>query len=251
MESRGSLRCLPAIGCALALTSCAPPPERVPIQVPFGVVGGARPAIGSGVQLGIELGDGVWGQEQERVELGGVLVGASALDRVEVTASWHAPTRSEQRNTDWATAFTVAGKVVAYEFDDERAAVGVRVGYASATKVSSAPQDETMTAWDLAVPVERRLLAVEGEPGQGLFGYVGPRVVFEEFRDNVTREETSGSSWGGVLGMRARRSLFVVSGELNLVRTPPLALGSGAPHVGGWTVLPAINFRLVVGSDRR
>ena len=52
-------------------SSCGSAPRRVPLPVPFSAVGGSRPATPQGVQAFGEFGDGVWGQEQERVEIGG------------------------------------------------------------------------------------------------------------------------------------------------------------------------------------
>ncbi len=63
-------------------SSCAAPPRRLPLAVPLPAVSGSRPATPQGLWAFAEFGDGVWGQEQERVEMAGVGVGFSLRDRI-------------------------------------------------------------------------------------------------------------------------------------------------------------------------
>ena len=73
-------------------SSCAAPPMRLPLAVPLAAVGGSRSATPQGLWALAEFGDGVWGQEQERVEVYGVGVGFAMRDRFEFNVSGYQPT---------------------------------------------------------------------------------------------------------------------------------------------------------------
>ena len=110
----------------LAGTSSCVPSVRIPLPVPLPSVGGSRPATPQGLHLALEFGDGVWGQEQERVEMGGGGLGISVGDRIELGVSGYGATRRVQSRTS-ATTTAVRGKVRLGDFAGGRASVGLHV----------------------------------------------------------------------------------------------------------------------------
>ena len=128
---------------------------RVPLVVPLAPVGGSRPAGPQGIHLGGEFGDGVWGQEQERAEMAGGVIGWSQRDRFEVSGTAHNSTRTvrDEEGAEHRGVATsgVRGKVRLGDFHDGRASVAVQVGIMNAARESGEEQHESLSALDLAV----------------------------------------------------------------------------------------------------
>ena len=216
-------------------SSCGPPPTRIPLAVPLAAVGGSRPATPQGLELIVEFGDGVWGQEQERVEIGGVGLGVALRDRVELSFSGYTPTRTVQDQTG-ATTAGFRGKVRLGDFREGRASLGFHVAYMSSQRDRGTLQDERLTALDVALPltvypwgeqfVDRRW---------GI--YAAPRLVFQSFEDRLAGETTDGTLAAALLGVVARWRHFALTGELNLARTPSLSFGSTTSQ-SEWLLLP-------------
>ena len=228
------------IGLLAGASSCGPPPTRIPLGVPLPSVGGSRPATPQGLQLIGEFGDGVWGQEQERVEIAGVGFGFSLRDRVEFGLSSYIPTRTVQDQTGEGTT-TVRGKFQLSDFREGRASVGIHVAAMFNERQGGALQDERLTAWDIAFPVE---IYPWGEQfidrRWGL--YAAPRLVFQSFEDRLASETTKGTLAAALLGVAARWRYVAVTGELNFARTPSMSFG-GTTSQGGWLLLPMLSVR--------
>lgn len=221
-------------------SSCGPPPVRIPLAVPLSAVGGSRPATPQGLQLIGEFGDGVWGQEQERVEIGGAGLGFALRDRVEFSVSGYGSTRQVESQTGEATA-EVRGKVRFGDFGGGRASVGLHVAYMGSQRQRFGVQDERMTAWDIALPLEFYPKGTQFVDHRwGL--YVAPRLVFQTFQDRMTNESKKGTMAGALLGVAGRWRHFAITGEMNIVRTPTMSF-STTTFQGGWLALPMASVR--------
>ena len=120
----------------LAGASSCVPSVRIPLPVPLSSVGGSRPATPQGLQLAIEFGDGVWGQEQERIEMAGGGFGVSLRDRIELSVSGYGATRTVQSQSS-ATTTGVRGKVRLGDFSGGRASVGIHVAHLTSQRAAS------------------------------------------------------------------------------------------------------------------
>jgi hypothetical protein len=123
-------------------SSCEPPPMRLPLAVPLPAVGGSRPATSQGLWAFGQFGDGVWGQEQERVEVYGVGVGFAMRDRFEFNVSGYQPTRDAD---DHASPVGVRGKIRLGDLVGGRASIAVHIAGTSTTREVPGVQDERMT----------------------------------------------------------------------------------------------------------
>jgi hypothetical protein len=209
--------------------------------VPLPAVGGSRPVTPQGLHLATAFGDGVWGQEQERVEIYGVGVGFALEDRFEVSVSGYERTDSEPND---ARPVVVRGKIRITDFMGGRASVGVHVAGMASNRQASDVQDERMTALDVAFP-----LAFYPAGGQVIDRrwsvYAAPRVVSQTFEDRLTGETTTGAIAGALVGVAARGRHIAVTGELNFARTPDMGF-RGTTYEGGWILLPMARLSLIL-----
>ena len=224
----------------LAGASSCVPSVRIPLPVPLPSVGGSRPATPQGLQFVLEFGDGVWGQEQERVEMGGGGLAISLWDRIELGVSGYGATRRVQSQTS-ATTTGVRGKIRLGDFSGGRASVGLHVTGMTSQRLEGGLQDERMTAWDFALPVTFYPFGEQFVDHRwGV--YVAPRLVFQTFEDRLAIQTTKGTLAGGLLGVAARWRYFALTGELNFARTPDMGLA----FESGWLVLPMLSVRGMV-----
>ena len=221
----------------LASTSSCAPSVRIPLPVPLSSVGGSRPATPQGLHLALEFGDGVWGQEQERVEMAGGGLGISVGDRIELGVSGYGATRRVQSRTS-ATTTAVRGKVRLGDFAGGRASVGLHVTGMASARLESGLQDDRMTAWDFALPVTFYPFG-EQFVDRRWGVYVAPRLVFQTFENRLAIGTTKGTLAGGLLGVVARWRYFGLSGELNFAQTADM----GGTFESGWIVLPMLSAR--------
>ena len=221
-------------------SSCGPPQTRIPLAVPLPAVGGSRPATPQGLQLIAEFGDGVWGQEQERVEVAGGSLGFSLRDRIEFNFTTYVPTRTVQDQTGEETT-GVRGKIRLGDFREGRASIGLHVAATTSERQRGGLQDERLAAWDIALPLE---IYPAGEQFVDYrWGvYAAPRLVFQTFEDRMTSETTKGTLAAALLGVAARWRYIAVTGELNFARTPTMSFGSTTSQ-RGWLLLPMASVR--------
>lgn len=232
----------------LALTTGCIESVRVPLAVPLAPLGGSRPAGPQGIHVGAEFGDGVWGQEQERAEMAGGVVGFSARDRAEVLVTAHGPTRAVydsggDAHTGEATAgFRVKARLG--DFRGGRASAGVHLAALTAARERSDTQDERLSAVDIAFPVE--FYPVGGPLVDYRFGiFAAPRLTFQTFEDRLARETTRGTMVTGVVGVVGRWRYFAVSGELNFARTPTMTFND-VTFESGLIMLPVLGVRGII-----
>ena len=223
-----------------ATSSCVlvPPPVRIPLAVPLSSVGGSRPATPQGLELIVEFGDGVWGQQQERVEIVGGGWGFALRDRIEFSFSSYVPTRTVQNQIGDATT-GVRGKIRLGDFNGGRASVGLHISRMTSERQQGGLQNERMTAWDIALPLTFYPWGQQFVDHRwGV--YAAPRLVFQTFEDRLVSETMKGTLAAGLLGVAARWRYFALTGELNFARTPDM--GSTA-FESGWILLPMLSAR--------
>lgn len=242
--------CLILIALLPALGACATY-ARVPLAVPLPTVGGARPATPQGLELVASFGDGVWGQEQERAEMVGGGLALAVADRVEIAFSSHQSTREVTTGTgdrhNGEPTVALRGKMRLGDLLTDRVSVAVHAAYMNSSRVSGDVQDEAMTAWDVAIPVEFY------PGGRGFVDYrwslyAGPRLVSQSFEDRLAGAESTGSLVALLIGGAARWRHFSLAGEVNFARTTPMIPGVPSADAG-WIVLPVLGLRAMLPID--
>lgn len=232
----------------LAGTTACATSVRVPLAVPLPSVGGARPATPQGLQLVGEFGDGVWGQEQERAEMAGGGLGFAIRDHVELSVVGYSSTREvtdsngERRTGEPTTG--VRAKVRFGDFPGDRVSIGVHVAYMGSTREDSDAQNDRLTSWDVALPVEFY------PGGDGFVDYrwgvyAGPRLLSQTFEDRLLGVTTQGTLAAALLGVVGRWRHFSAAGELNIAHATPMIFG-GAQAQGGWILLPMLGISLIL-----
>ena len=241
MTTQGLLGRTALVALLVGASSCGPP-RRVPLPVPFSAVGGSRPATPQGVQVFGEFGDGVWGQEQQRVEVVGGGIAFALRDRVEFGVSGYESTRGA---TDDPTTVVLRGKIRLSDFMGNRASLGIHVGHMNSSRENSV-QNERLTAWDVALPLTFYPAGLQFAGAENRWGVYGaPRLVFQTFEDLVAGETTKGTLAAGLLGLVARWEYISVRGEVNFAHTPSMTFG-GTTSQGGWIVLPMASLSLML-----
>lgn len=221
---------------------------RVPLAVPLPAVGGARPAAPQGIQLLAEFGDGVWGQEQERAEMAGIGLSLSILDRGEATWSEYWSTRQVMDSTGSAHSGeltrSVSGKLRLADLGGGQVSLGIHVARMQARRTVGLVQDEELTAWDIALPVELGRLPWAFQQDR-LRVYAAPRVVLQDFQDRQTPVSRQGAMMGGLAGVSGRWRHVAVAGELNVLHRPSMDY-PGVRSGSGWIVLPMGSLRFIL-----
>ena len=223
-------------------SSCVAPAVRIPLAVPLPAVGGSRPATPQGLQLIGEFGDGVLGPEQERAEMGGLGIGFSMRDRIELGTSGYVSTRTVRGQTGEAT-LGVRGKIRLGDFGGGKASIGIHIAHMRSQRERGDVQDERLTAWDVALPLTIYPVGLQFADADYRWGvYAAPRLVFQTFEDRLAGEATKGTVAAALLGAVARWRRVAVTGELNFARTPTMSFG-GTTFQSGWLLLPMVSVR--------
>lgn len=105
-------------------------------------------------------------------------------------------------------------------------------------------QDERLTIFDLAVPVEFYPWGEAGSPDSRWGLYAAPRVVFQTLDDRLEQQSTDGSLIAGVLGVAGRWRFFAVTGELNLARAADMGIATTSGD--DWHLLPVAGVRVIL-----
>lgn len=237
-----------SLALALSLSTGCAEFVRVPLAVPLVPVGGSRPAGPQGIHFGVDFGDGVWGQEQERAEMIGSVLGFSARDRVEVLAGSHGSTRTvtDKTGAEHTGELTagVRGKIRLRDFLGDRASVAIHAAVLSSARESSDEQNERLSAVDVAVPVE--YYPIDGVLADYRFGiFAAPRLTYQSFTDRHANETTTGTIVSAVAGLVGRWRYFALSGELNFSRTPTMTFAD-ATFDSGFLLLPVMEVRAII-----
>lgn len=221
---------------------------RVPLAVPLPAVAGARPAGPQGIQLLAEFGDGLWGQEQERAEMAAVGISVSVLDRGEATWTEYGSTRQVRDSTGSAHSGeltrSVLGKIRLWDFREGGLTLGFHVARMKARRTEGTVQDEELTAWDIAFPLELNRLP-GGLGGDRLGVYAAPRIVLETFQERRGPASQSGTLVGGLAGISGRWRYVALAGEVNVLHRPVMDY-PGVVSSSGWILLPMGSIRLIL-----
>jgi hypothetical protein len=208
------------------------------------------------LQLIGEFGDGVWGQEQERAELGGMGLAFAFGDRIEVGGSAYLSTRTVRDSVGephhGRGTLGLRGKVRLADLIGDRVSIGIHIAYMPSSRVAESGripgrrvvQDERMNAWDFALPVEVYPLGAP-LPDRRWSVYAGPRLVFQSFEDDLSQERTEGTLAAALVGSAGRWRRVALAGELNLARTPDMTFADMS-FGGGWILLPMASLRVVI-----
>lgn len=234
------------VGLAMAalLAGCeAPARIALPAPVPLTQGGTVVPAHGAG--LGIDFGDGFLGQELMRTEILAVGLVGGLGDRV--GAAFY--NFNETQENDQGGTF-IRMKVRAGPLLGPKTSVAAAFAFATSSRVSGDLQDERVTTLDLAVPAER-LLAASADGWHELSGYLGPRIIFENYDDRLTPGESlEATHVGGLAGIHGRAGRFHLFGELNYLHLPGRVV-RGQSYDGGWMVVPSVGVALHFGPSHR
>lgn len=217
---------------------------RRPLPTPMPSTHGATPVPGRGVGLGVELGDGLGGQELLRKELlsGHLLVGLA--DRVELGVAVYG---GHEDRDPAGTLFS--GKVRLGAPLGPRTSTALRVGLATVSRSDGEAQNESLTALDLALPVEFLLGTSAGSDHVSL--YAGPRLVHEHYRDDLRPIDTF-DGWlpGGLGGVHLQVGHFHLFGE-GTMAWRPATTRQGVRFEGGAIFLPSLGIVVHLGSPFR
>lgn len=203
----------------LALSGCATP-VRTPLAAPFSLTRGGTPVPGKGVGIGLELGDGLQGQEVLRKELvtGHLLGGIGDVVNLGVgTYVGHEP-RDEP-------GVLVTGKARLGAPAGPRTSVSLHMAFATVRRRDGTEQDESLAAVDVAVPVEWLATPDAGPAALGL--YAGPRIVHERYRDQIRPAEDLDAWLPGVLG-----GLHLRLGKVHVFGEATVAFRPGTTYLG-------------------
>lgn len=220
-------------------------PVRTPLPAPAPLVRGGTPVPGNGVGIGLQLSDGLQGQELLRKELlvGSLLIG---LDhRVGASASVFGG-----HDDGDPAGIQMAGKLRLGGPFGGRSSTAAYGGFAVVDRRDFEEQDESLTTLELSIPTE--LLLTDPAAPSLLSAYLGPRFVYESYRDHLpTDEDFEGLLPGGLAGLH-----LVVAGRLHLfaegtVLWRPENEFRGATHGGTPVFLPSIGLATHLGSAFR
>jgi hypothetical protein len=194
----------------------------------------------NGGVVGFELGDGLRGQELQRVETAGFLAGLGLANRVNVSvASYSGGEEGDAAGIVWRVKARVG------DLFGPRSSVSVHAGYATMSRSDRPAQDESVSAVDVAIPAEFLL----NDPADRLtFSmYAGPRVTREVYVDHLDPARTRRYVYIAALGGGHLRYRFMhLFGEATILHVPTSVLDQ-VTYGGRWTVMPSVSFLVRLG----
>ncbi|MFW6084040.1 MAG: hypothetical protein ACODAA_02400 [Gemmatimonadota bacterium] len=216
--------------------ACATPP-RVPLGAPFPLVRGGTSIPAEGVAAGVELNDGLQGQELLRKEL----LAGSITFGLENRLAFSLGAYAGHDENDEPTGFLASAKVRLGSWLGERTSTAARLGYTHINRVKAGDgdgQDESLRTVDLALPTEFLLSAPESSVR--FSGYAGPRFLYEDYRDELVPEDQfTGFVPGLLAGLHLDFGAIHVFGEGTLAWRPDTTF-RGEAFPGGSIFLPAV-----------
>ena len=231
---------------AVACAACA---TRVALPSPFPLTYGGTTIPANGVAGGLEFGDGLGGQEVQRIEILNLNLGISVADRINVSGATFGESGAFKILGDKPSGSLWRIKARLGELFGPRSSVAVNVGIATADRKSLPAQDESVRTLDFAAPAEFLLT----DPAQRRRGgvYAGPRVTYESYRDHLDPRHGVQNVYGGVLGgAHLSYGILHLFGEATLLYVPKTTFHD-ATYGGRLTVMPAVGVLLRVGPDHR
>jgi hypothetical protein len=229
---------------AAVLAGCGVP-ERIPLPAPVPLTQGGTVVPSHGAGLGVDFGDGFLGQELLRTEFLALGLIGGLGDRVGAALYSFNETRENNQGGTFIRMKVRAGPLLG-----PKSSVAAAFAYSTSSRVSGGLQDERVTTLDLAIPAER-LLAASADGWHELSAYLGPRIIFENYEDRLTPQESLEATHVGMLaGMHGRAGRFHLFGELNFLQFPGRVV-RGQSYDGGWMVIPSLGVALHFGPSHR
>ncbi len=227
----------------LVSMSCGTPQRRA-LPTPFPLTAGATPIPARGMGFGLELGDGLRGQELRRTEIVAWGIAVGFADAVSASLNGYDETRNDgESGTFWRMKVRLASPF------GSKSRLGLHFATAWTERRSGDVQDEKLRVFDLAVPVEF-LLTKPGTPG-GVSAFVAPRVVIEDYEDLLRPSESVNVAIAGMLGvLHFRRGIFHLFGEASVVYVPENQF-MGQTFAGQVMVVPALGVIIHTGRSYR
>lgn len=215
---------------------------------PFPLTYGGTTIPAKGIAGGLEIGDGLSGQEVQRAELLSLNLGVGIADRISVSGAVY------QRDAFNVLSGEPSGSVwrVKARLGDvfgPRSSVSASVAVASVDREDLPAQKESLHTVDLAAPVEFLLT----DPARRLKGstYVGPRVTMESYRDHLDSRQDLSNVYAGVLGgVHLSYGVLHLFGEATLLYVPKSTYHD-VSYGGRMTVMPAAGVLVRIGREHK
>lgn len=206
-------------------------PEYMPLPLPVAQTRGATPVPANGVGMGFEFGDGLTGRGLVRKELVHAYVTAGIDDRASFSVGGYGGLENYDPGGTLLGAKVRLGALLG-----DRTSTAARLGLAF-TGRNEESQDDAMTVVDVALPTEW----LAGRTGESTFYsfYGGPRLLYQDYRDDVQPETSFSDVLPGALGgAHLAFGHFHVFGEATVAWLPDRS-GGAVPGDGGATFLPS------------
>ena len=246
---------------ALTGARCAPvaTPHRVPLASPFPLTYGGTVVPANGAIVGLELADGLRGQEVGRVETRGFILGMGVADRVSVSlarTSGHLPSPHILGGNDEvgppedpAGALWRAGVRVRNLLGRANSSTSLHLARTGLERVDLPAQWDHVSTIDVAVPTEFPLTEC-GRPGC-ISVYGGPRITRERYTDHVDlRQSLQNIYYGALGGLHLQYGSLHVFAEATVLHVPASQF-KGVTYGGRYTVMPAIGVTAVLGQTHQ
>lgn len=237
--SRAGVRRLLCLIMAVSSSACLVP--RKPLIAPVPVTQGATVVSPRGLNLAISGGAGLLGQEQDESGVSMIRLGWGLGTSVGASIGFY-----EGTENDVTGGILGQLKVQGTQLFGGRGLWGVHVAAAHGS-VESSVQDESLTMWDVALPVE---ILLASDTNNRLSAYVGPRFVHSSFTDRTNAAGSLQSSYAGLLaGLHAKLSSLRILAEVTVAHLPEGTYRGR--QVGGRTaVMPMVEIGFTIGPDQ-
>ncbi len=239
--ARGVEAWLPSVLTLALLFNASCAPSRRALTAPLLLSEGATPVPAAGVGISVDAGDGLRGPELRRTEYFSFGLRAGVAERVSVSFNGF----EDARQGGTSGAFVRAKLLLANPFGP-RSSLGLHSAAIWAERVASDLQNDELRAFDLAVPLEFLLSPTE-ESGAISF-FVGPRILFEDYTDNLNPSESVSAVIAGILGgVHLRLGHLHLFGESSVVYVPEASY-MGQTNNGRLMVVPTGGIVFHIGS---
>ena len=232
-------RCLLCLIMSIGSTACLVP--RKPLIAPTPVTQGATVVSPKGLNIALAGGAGLLGQRQKNSGIVMSRFGWGFGSNVGVSIGGYG---GDEENVTGGAFGQL--KVQGTSLFGGRGLWGVHVAAAHGSMESNV-QDETLTTWDVALPVE---ILLSSGTDNWLSAYAGPRFVHNNFTDRENAGGSLTSSYRGLLtGLHAKRSRFRILAEITVAQLPE-GTYRGQQVGGRMAVIPMIEIAYTIGTDQ-
>jgi hypothetical protein len=245
-----------AIALVLLAAACGPPPNRLPLPVPYLPTNGATTVPGNGVGIGAEFGSALLSPDLHRGELRATSVGLGIKDRISISLGNPHTQGSIAGQAANSSLQQFRTKILLVTPHRRRPAISLFAGYAwgeqRVLRRATAPvpqvdtlQNDRMVATELALPAEALIRFPLRNVRTSIFA--GPRVTFLRYNDWMRPDDGLKLVMpGAVGGIHFSANILEIFLENTLAYVPRRAVGGGT--IGGYlTVMPALGAVVRIG----